>query len=332
MNSEDMTFIVAGNYEEAVGFVRQNGIKSSQWRNVSYPDQLRGIRDHRILFCGNWKNRKDINYIYDMADSQGHFIEYPEGFEIESTPKENRFFTLMEGNAVSTALDPDQSMQYVQAELICCLCKKPVERVMFEENYETMDWLFTIYCHGRAERNNLTQQKMLKSKVGPTELLRRFLKYYQPFKEDAARLNGMPEEIKNEKRRIELNRLIKAQERKMRPLPLKIDGPPYTQKPPKQETEMEKVQKLIQLNQSGAMSNSEFKEAVMRSDLFAAENELNPKRKPETKSNSDMVDAMGFSFLKELTKFGINPGKTLKKVTDKISDKKEVKKQRSIDL
>ncbi len=259
MNSEDRIYIVAGNYEEAENFAKQNGIKKHQLFYVSNSDQLRGIRNQRILFCGRWKTRMDLSRIDAICTMQDLYMDYPEEIErekwlMESTPNESGIFNLMEGNAVSTALDSYQSMEYLQAELICCLCKKPVERVSFEENYETGGWMFTIYCHGRANREIFEQKQILNSGGNPTELLRMFLRNYRPFEEDAARLN--------------VNK------------------------------DVEKDKYLSQLKGLKAVA----------------------------RNNSDMMDALAFSF-----KSSNKAGKTLKKVMNKMKIK-EVKKQRSIDL
>ena len=51
-------YVVAGNYEQFLLWIRERGLDSSEWVYV-YRDTIRGVRNPGGRFIGTWYERKD---------------------------------------------------------------------------------------------------------------------------------------------------------------------------------------------------------------------------------------------------------------------------------
>ena len=52
-------YVVAGNYEQFLLWIRERGLDSSEWVYVSNRDTIRGLRNPGGRFIGTWYERKD---------------------------------------------------------------------------------------------------------------------------------------------------------------------------------------------------------------------------------------------------------------------------------
>lgn len=58
-----MIYILAGNYQQYIDWLRRNKASSSTYRYIERADRLYGLRDFSYLKVGTWYLRKDIEEI-----------------------------------------------------------------------------------------------------------------------------------------------------------------------------------------------------------------------------------------------------------------------------
>ena len=68
-----MKLIIAGHYAQARYWAQEwrLGREGIEWRYISGADQLRGLHDQEILFCGTWADRDDVKEIQRWARVAG---------------------------------------------------------------------------------------------------------------------------------------------------------------------------------------------------------------------------------------------------------------------
>lgn len=67
----EMVYIVAGDSRQAQYWADQWELPRSQWRYVSGPDDLRGLRGADVRTCGTWMSRDDWREILLAVEYHG---------------------------------------------------------------------------------------------------------------------------------------------------------------------------------------------------------------------------------------------------------------------
>lgn len=60
-----MIFILAGTFEEARDWARENSVPDVEWRFIDKPGTLNGWRRQPFVRVGTYANRPDALYIFD---------------------------------------------------------------------------------------------------------------------------------------------------------------------------------------------------------------------------------------------------------------------------
>ena len=65
MKSE-LTLIVSGNYTQAREYAEAHNLQLRQWRFVQDREQIMGVENPKVVYCGTWQTRDDLAEIAEL--------------------------------------------------------------------------------------------------------------------------------------------------------------------------------------------------------------------------------------------------------------------------